>query len=90
MEYDSVAVLFHRLDRELCGAAAQAAKKMIIDECGGLRVYFPSNESIWREERNSKIRKLFTGSNYEELKLRFGMSKKQLKRILRGTRPVSA
>lgn len=86
IDRNPVMLLFKRINKELCPEVATAVIRMIIEELGGLQVTIPSYETIWLLERNSKIRKEYNGKNLQELKERFGISKKQIRRILKDKR----
>jgi Mor family transcriptional regulator len=49
---------------------------------GGLRLTFPDLQDLYREERNRRIRREFTGFNYEELAIKYRLKGRQVRRIL--------
>lgn len=55
-------------------ASAEAIMRTFILELKGCRISFPDWEDFYREERNQKIRNMFTGGNYKELSIIFGLA----------------
>lgn len=63
--------------------AGSEALKGICAKYGGSRVYIPSETDIYVYHRNRQIKGRFTGNNHMELAFEFGLSKSQIRRILR-------
>ena len=74
--------LFHRLHVDFGPSVGEAVIRTIIDELGGIRVTVPDHDEIRREARDRQIRCSFNGQNYEELSLRFGLSRRQIRYIV--------
>jgi Mor family transcriptional regulator len=74
--------LFCQITQRFDEPVAEECINMIIAELGGIRVTVPSQEHIYRQDRNLKIRKLFNGANISELALRFELSVTQIRRIV--------
>ena len=73
---------FGRLEREL-GELAPAVVKMMAEELGGCRLTFPDLGELERQQRDRLIRARFTGSNHQELALRFSLSERQIRNVLK-------
>nr|MBC8362606.1 hypothetical protein [Candidatus Desulfatibia profunda] len=54
----------------------------LFEELGGIRITIPTIKELELEERNRRIRNQFTGHNHNELALRWGMSVRQIRRIV--------
>lgn len=59
------------------------ALKGLCDAHGGGWHYIPSSTERYMDLRNSRIRDKFDGCNHEELSAEFGLSVKQIRRILK-------
>ena len=57
---------------------------IIYQELGGLRVTIPTITQIAIQERNRRIRAKFTGYNHETLAASWGLSVRQVRRIVNG------
>lgn len=53
---------------------------------GGQSLYVPKTESLEREARDRDIRARFDGGNFRALGTRFGLSERQIRKILHGSR----
>ncbi len=77
---------FKQLWRSTCEefgrASGRAIMNKIMVELGGTRIRFPDHEVLFRIERNTKIRNLYHGKNYQELIERFRLSKTQINNII--------
>lgn len=51
---------------------------------GGEAVYFHNVERIERKARNRAIRREFRGANHAELALKYGLTERQIRKILGG------
>lgn len=74
--------LFSRLCTDYGESSGMAIIKTIVEELGGLRVSIPNFDDLNREDRDRRIRNLFTGNNYNELAERFGLSVRQVRYII--------
>ena len=79
--------LFSRLVTEHGPDIGTRAFRAVIEELGGLQIRIPSVLDLEREERDRRVRQLFDGFNTMELAIRFGLSTRQIRRIVR-TQPV--
>lgn len=82
----AVYALFRRLCNEFGDASGQVIIRIIVEEVGGLQVRVPDMDDLFREDRNRRIQRLFNGTNYEELALRFGLKPRQVRNIIDGER----
>ncbi len=78
---EAIEELFGRLQREF-GNMAPMIIKVMVDTVGGLRLTFPDLQDLYREERNRRIKKEFTGFNYDELAIKYRLKNRQVRRIL--------
>lgn len=68
-----------------CGEnIAENVLKILVEEAGGARLAFPSQEDISQVQRNEMIRSSFDGKNYEELASRWGLTARSIRRIIHG------
>ena len=74
--------LFKRLCGDFGDDSGQQIIKVIVQECGGLRVTIPSLKDLYVDQRNRRIRQLFNGINHKELAICFQMSESQVRRVL--------
>ena len=58
----------------------------LTDLCGGQSLYIPKPESLRRDGRDREIRARFNGGNYRALAAQFGLSERQIRKIINGTR----
>ncbi len=56
--------------------------RILYEELGGLRITVPTVTQLIVEERNRKIRNRFAGNNHEELAIMWGLSVRQVRRIV--------
>ena len=74
------------LEKRLCDRFGEEVGFEIMDiiyqELAGLRLSIPSIEKIGVQKRNRRIKKMFTGFNYEDLSGIFGLSVRHLRRIV--------
>ncbi len=85
MTNDSIhplAALMQRYQARYGERDAAMIMEMLFTELGGLRVTIPTMQQILLYNRNDRIRKQFTGANHEELALMYGMSERQVRRIV--------
>lgn len=64
-------------------ASAIAIMRKFLIELKGMRLNFPTNKDIYREERNRKILSLYHGNNEKELAIMFGISVTQVYKIIK-------
>ena len=57
---------------------------VLFEELGGLRVTIPTITQVAIQERNRQIRNKFTGRNHESLAASWGLSVRQVRRIVNG------
>ena len=57
---------------------------ILFEVLGGLRVTIPTITQVEIQERNRQIRNKFTGQNYESLAASWGLSVRQVRRIIHG------
>ena len=77
---------FHSLLTDFGEASGTAIIRSFIAHCGGCRISVPDFDDLYRQERDRKIRTAFTGSNYNELAERWGISVRQVRYIIDGER----
>lgn len=71
---EALLALYACLTERFGDATGRAAMRKFILELKGFRISFPDWEDLYREERNRKIKNMFTGDNYRELSIMFGLS----------------
>jgi hypothetical protein len=76
--------LFNYLCEQFGDASGKEIMRAFILELKGQRVSFPSHQDLYREDRNRKIRSMFTGSNYKELSTLFDLDVSHVWRIVNG------
>ncbi|TLM60961.1 MAG: hypothetical protein FDZ69_13715 [Deltaproteobacteria bacterium] len=64
------------------GELAPAIIKIMAEEVGGARLIFPDMKALCRSDRNSRIRADFKGNNHEDLAIKYGIKKRQVRRIV--------
>lgn len=78
--------LFDQFVSRICSdfglESGRAIMRVMFEELGGFRITIPTLEDLDREERDRRIRIIFNGINIEELSERFGISKRQVRRIV--------
>lgn len=74
--------IIQRIASDLGEATAAHVQSIMVAEAGGIRVNFPDDYDLHREARNQRIRAMFRGFNHEELALRYGVSLRQVRRIV--------
>ncbi|WP_305043865.1 Mor transcription activator family protein [Geoalkalibacter sp.] len=79
-----LAQLYDRLHREF-GRLAPVIIQVYAEEVGGLRLTFPDLQTLYRTERNRRIRVEFDGANTEELAIKYRLKKRQVRRIVQET-----
>ena len=82
---DAVDSFYQRLVYEFGLASGKAILQIFFEELGGLRINVPTIVMIERVLRDQRIINNFTGFNYRELSLRFGLSVRQIRRIVNKT-----
>lgn len=78
---EAVAQLFDRLHGEF-GRQAPVIIQVMAETVGGLRLTFPDLGTLYRTERNRRIRLEFHGNNLEELAIKYRLRKRQVRRIV--------
>jgi hypothetical protein len=63
-------------------ASGQEIMRKFILELKSRRISFPDHQDLYREERNRKIRTMFTGDNYKELSVIFDLDISHVWRIV--------
>ena len=81
--------LFSRLVTEHGPDIGTRAFRAVIEELGGLQIRIPSVLDLEREERDRRVRQLFDGFNTMELGIRFGISARHVRRIVRSQSAIS-
>lgn len=71
-----------RLRSEFGSEAGAVIIKIIYEELGGLRIVVPTISQITIQERNRWIRARFTGFNHGYLAAAWGISERQVRRIV--------
>jgi len=77
-----IADLFDRLHTEFGKLAPQIIQVMVAS-LGGSRVTFPDVEFLYRQERDRRIENEFTGVNYDELAIKYRLSTRHVRDILK-------
>ncbi len=72
--------------RDLADALGMKALLRLIRLWGGQSLYIPKPESLAREARDREIRAGFDGKNARALAARFGLSQRQVRKIINGRR----
>ena len=83
MNYD---ICLEGLTEDLAELAELIGIDVFVNICenfGGSQIYFPKKDSIFRSNRNKKIRGLYNGENIRELSKIFGISKEQIRKIIK-------
>lgn len=78
---EALAQLYDRLHSDF-GRLAPQIIQTLAETVGGLRLTFPDLGTLYREERNRRIRAEFNGLNLEELAIRYRLRKRQVRRIV--------
>lgn len=76
---DVVRGCFNRLE----SAGLTAAIEIILADLGGLRVWVPTRKALLMEGRNQRIKNRFTGFNVTELAIEYGLTDRQIRRIIK-------
>jgi len=71
------------IDEKIAHTAASEASEMIIQHWAGASIYVPANSSFKRSQRDEKIYKEFTGKNYTELGIKYGLSSVRIRKIIK-------
>ncbi|MGN1136720.1 MAG: Mor transcription activator family protein [Oscillospiraceae bacterium] len=69
--------------REIAECIGLESYLKLVEHFGGGRIYIQKKDTIMRNARDDKIRKLFNGSNYRSLALMFNLSEGYVRFILR-------
>ncbi len=69
--------------REIADCIGLENYKKLVNCFGGSRIYIQKKDTIMKNARNNKIRKLFNGNNYRSLALMFNLSEGYVRFILR-------
>lgn len=73
--------LFSQLHGEFGALAPRIINKMV-SVLGGSRITFPDLKYLYRQERDRRIRIEFTGTNHEELAIKYGIKTRWVREIL--------
>ncbi|MFQ5736901.1 MAG: Mor transcription activator family protein [Thermodesulfobacteriota bacterium] len=79
-----LAELEELLNREMGAPAGSHALKALCERHHGSRVYIPSATEIYRAWRNRQLSFSFMGDNHAELALEWGLTERQIRRIVNG------
>jgi Mor family transcriptional regulator len=74
--------LAQRLVSEYGETSGLAILHAVYEELGGLRITIPTIRCLEKTERIRRIRNTFNGVNHQELAIRWGMSVRQVRRIV--------
>ncbi len=70
----------------ICGSVApKVIMKILYEELGGRRLIIPTIKDLEVAERDRCIRLAFNGANYHELAIRWGLSERHVRRIVKLT-----
>ena len=72
--------------QDLVEALGLNAFLALVRLCGGQNLYLPKLDSLEREGRDREIRARFDGGNYRALAARYGLSERQIRKILNPAR----
>jgi Mor family transcriptional regulator len=72
-----------RVHKDFGVESGSAIVQSLLEECSGCRIRIPSEYELYRRERDCAIRRYFTGQNHEELAIRFSLTVRQVRNILR-------
>lgn len=89
VEYDGRIILMDDIPEEYRDIAELLGMRSFMDLlglCGGLSLYLPKADSIYRNPRDREIRMRFDGGNYKSLAVQFRMSERQIRKIIKGYR----
>lgn len=81
--YLAIMELWQECTFRFSAASGMAIMRKFIVELRGLRISFPDQADIYREERDNKIRLAYNGANKKELALTWGLTVSQVVNILR-------
>lgn len=73
---------YQRLCNEFGLASGKAILRIFFEEMGGVRLSVPTIVRLEKEARDQRICNEFNGINHEELAIRFGLSVRQVRRIV--------
>jgi len=68
--------------REIANAIGVKNTLQLVPCIGGLQLYFPKMEAYLVARRDARIRREFTGNNYRELAIRYGLSERWIRAIV--------
>lgn len=74
-----------RIYREFGRGFGQTIILAFFEELGGMRITVPTIKELAQEDRDRRIRLQFNGVNYVELAARWGLSDRQVRRIVNRT-----
>ena len=80
--WEALTGLADRLRVSFGAETGAAVMRIVYEELGGLRITVPTITQLFVVERNQKIKRQFTGSNHEELAILWGLSVRQVRRIV--------
>ena len=80
--WEALTGLADRMRESFGPQTGAAAMRIVYEELGGLRITVPTVTQLLKSERDGRIRRQFTGDNHEELALYWGLSVRQVRRII--------
>lgn len=72
--------------KELADLIGMDAYRKMMDIYGGEKIYIPKTEAIIKKHKNELIKAVFDGTNHQEIRKEFGVTMRELDRILQGLR----
>jgi Mor family transcriptional regulator len=80
--WEALTGLADRMREKFGEPTGAAVMRIVVEELGGLRITVPTVTQLMVSERNEKIRRQFTGDNHGELAIMWGISVRQIRRII--------
>jgi Mor family transcriptional regulator len=80
--WEALTSLADHLRRSFGEETGTAVMRIVYEELGGMRITVPTITQLFVTERNEKIKRQFTGGNHEELAIMWGLSVRQVRRIV--------
>lgn len=68
--------------RQIATAIGVESTLKIVHCVGGLQLYFPKMDAFLVARRDARIRREFTGDNFRELAIRYGLSERWIRVIV--------
>ena len=72
--------------KELADLIGMDAYRKMMDFYGGEKIYIPRTETVIKKNKNEIIKAVFDGTNHQEIRKQFGITMRELDRILHGLR----